>query len=355
MKGKYFDSQTRKLIFYLGVIENRPVDYVKRFIAEMTSQDISEKYLSWLILKMKSNNDFLQSYVLGPLLHSGRSRKLGQFEINYLLYKLSRQRTLSVKGLTARFNLEFYGSDHNLFQEAPSISTIYRTLQRCDYSNKVVELRNIRQNPLLRLEFLESIKHVEYNRLIDIDETPTNEEEFIQKYGWSRRGERAVIPQFVLGDKRYSVMAAYTPYGFLYWEIIEGSSFNGESFVSFLGRLSRLIRVDFHFAIVDNASIHKTDDSLHALDETFNGLYLFVAPYSPDMKPIELGFSLVKAYLCELERLHPFDIHDNPIHFINDAFQRFSITGQCGHLASNHFSLYKANHNQYMEELNLTI
>jgi len=50
-----------------------------------------------------------------------------------------------------------------------------------------------------------------------------------------------------------------------------------------------------HVGLLGNAAIHKTNNSWDKLDEIFNGRFLYSSPYSPDLKPIEKCFSLVKA------------------------------------------------------------
>ena len=46
--------------------------------------------------------------------------------------------------------------------------------------------------------------------------------------------------------------------------------------------------------ILDNASIHHTDDVIQLLQNT-GALVLFLPPYSPDLNPIEEAFSKLKS------------------------------------------------------------
>jgi hypothetical protein len=58
------------------------------------------------------------------------------------------------------------------------------------------------------------------------------------------------------------------------------------------------------------------------------GNFEFCAPYSPDLKPVERGFKLVKGWLKHNEDLSQQD----PIDAINHAFTLFSSDGEYGHL-----------------------
>ena len=49
--------------------------------------------------------------------------------------------------------------------------------------------------------------------------------------------------------------------------------------------------------IVDNASIHKVA-GIHKLVEEPSMCLMFLPSYSPDLNPIELSFSSIKAWLC---------------------------------------------------------
>ena len=77
---------------------------------------------------------------------------------------------------------------------------------------------------------------------------------------------------------------------------------------------------------MENSLIHKTNDSLNCLENVFNGLFDFCSPYSPDLKPIEKGFKLVKEYLRTREDYSVLNLIDEII----DVFQLYSITGEFG-------------------------
>ena len=63
---------------------------------------------------------------------------------------------------------------------------------------------------------------------------------------------------------------------------------------------------------------------MESLHNVFSGSYIFVPAYSPDLKPIELGFSNVKAWLRQNEAAAV----SNPIEYINGAFELHSVRGE---------------------------
>ena len=67
--------------------------------------------------------------------------------------------------------------------------------------------------------------------------------------------------------------------------------------------------------LMDNAAIHKLDDIEDALEAAGVGL-LFLPPYSPDLNPIEHGWSKVKARLRALKPRTVPDLLDA----LGDAF-----------------------------------
>ena len=57
----------------------------------------------------------------------------------------------------------------------------------------------------------------------------------------------------------------------------------------------------FAYGLFDNASNQRTDDVRIAIEDVFGGYFMYCSPYSPELKPIERGFSLVKQYIRENE------------------------------------------------------
>jgi hypothetical protein len=264
-----------------------------------------------------------------------------------------------LKSLWITYVNEYY----DVIVTIPSLSTVARTLKRNKFSRKVMERRNINQDDELREQYAMNTAYLHQDILVDIDEMASNPESFHEKYGWAPRGEDALKMQIRIGERSYSVIAAYTTAGFLVWEIhdVTNGGINEEVFQEFLfNRLQHVLSND-SFGLIDNATIHRTVDSRLMLENIFDGKYCFSPPYSPDLKPIELGFANIKRWL----RSHENDALMRPIEMINNAFELYSILGERGHkgygifnftslitnnlihLARNHFNFYRKGHRDF--------
>ena len=101
--------------------------------------------------------------------------------------------------------------------------------------------------------------------------------------------------------------------GMLYCDVVEGS-FNSQSFYTFIKGLiasntTNCFPLQNSVIVMDNCHIHKHPDILAAIEQEWvlfiaqqlplncnRGMhYVFLPPYSPDLNPIELAFSAIKA------------------------------------------------------------
>ena len=100
-----------------------------------------------------------------------------------------------------------------------------------------------------------------------------------------------------LNDKLVSVIAAFSPFGFLCWRIFYDTPINAASVRQFLeDDLARYINKNT-IVLLDNASIHKTFDTLDVLHNVCNSRYAFITAYSYRYSPVERGFGLVWNYV----------------------------------------------------------
>eukprot|EP01038_Epipyxis_sp_PR26KG_P017401 gene17401-24052_t len=160
---------------------------------------------------------------------------------------------------------------------------------------------------------------------------------FFEKYGYCQKSKRCVHTQFIINGSHFSVIAAYTPFGFLCWEIIEGAVCDSD-FIHFLHvKFAPLISPDDAVVLVDNCSIHKTVLSLEALEIVSNGYFEFCAPYSPDYKPIERGFCLIKMEI----RSHEDEAVQDPVFYINAAFDLYKVGGLKSAACFKHWNIYE--------------
>ena len=102
----------------------------------------------------------------------------------------------------------FYPEGENNQHYILSLSTFKRTLKRKRLTRKVMERRNINQNPVEGLEFLDAIEHINPTYIIDVDETKQDRESRELKYGYSPEGESCFKDQIVINNTAYSTIAA---------------------------------------------------------------------------------------------------------------------------------------------------
>lgn len=201
---------------------------------------------------------------------------------------------------------------------------------------KVLQRVHYLRNPILRAEFMDNIGHIYYTRIVDV--------EFLQRYGYAPKGEVAVRTQFQINGQHYSSICAYSAMGLMAYRIVEGS-IDAEIFKSFLEvELFEALGPGM-VGLFDNAAIHHTPPVREMMEDIFHGNYFFVAPYSPDLKPVERLFAVVKNLLRDRED----EAVANPIAVLTDCFEMFRPGGPKAGMAENHFRLYRENHNMWRE------
>ena len=111
---------------------------------------------------------------------------------------------------------------------------------------------------------------------------------------WSPSGTRAHAKKPCRGSN-LSILAAVRTAGICAWNGYDGA-LDGERFTDFVvNRLvPRLAKGDV--VIMDNASIHKVAGVREAI-EAVGAKLVYLPPYSPDLNPIELVWSLLKQHL----------------------------------------------------------
>lgn len=96
--------------------------------------------------------------------------------------------------------------------------------------------------------------------------------------------------------------------------------------------------------LFDNAKIHHTIAVRNSIHAAFRGNYLYCSPYSPDLKPVERLFSIVKSYLQDNEDI----VVRNPARYISECLDSFKPGGPKSGMAKNHFRIYRDNHNSWL-------
>lgn len=114
-------------------------------------------------------------------------------------------------------------------------------------------------------------------------------------YGWGKKDCRVNAPAKDTRFERISVMAALGLDGVRAPFTFDGT-LNTEIFKPYVEQMLAPVMHKDDIFILDNCSVHKVKDSLKPLLD--KGVkVLFLPPYSPDLNPIEMSWSKIKAYL----------------------------------------------------------
>ncbi len=268
--------------------------------------------------------DEVSIYLQGPgtRRNAGRKRIYDEAVRTEIVNLRLTSKFVKLRSIASQYKYFYLDMYNDVASPVPSASTISRILAKNDVVRKVVERRNIHANPALQEEFLQLMRPLDAHCFIDIDETLCNDAQFEQKYGWARRGDECVGVQISIGGHNFSVIAAYSNLGFLCWSIYQDSVSTLE-FIHFVREnMVGMVR-EGELVLLDNASVHKTEAAHAALEEVCEGRFMYAPPYSPHLKPIELGFSNIKGYLREREAEAVLD----PIGAINAAFSYYALGG----------------------------
>ena len=103
---------------------------------------------------------------------------------------------------------------HKKISLIPNSVHFGRTLKWQHISRKIIERRNINQNPVEGLEFLDSIANINPIFMIDIDETKQDRYSRELKFGYAPEGEVCIKDQIIINKTAYStITAVVTPMG----------------------------------------------------------------------------------------------------------------------------------------------
>ena len=142
--------------------------------------------------------------------------------------------------------------------------------------------------------------HYRREQLVFADESHFNRLTLRRPYAWSKCGERASRHELQFRGAKYSILLALSLDGILHLEVVE-NAVTGDVFRRFIeGLLPRMNKwpLPNSVLVIDNASIHKVAGIRELIKECGMRL-MFLPAYSPDLNPIELAFSSIKAWLRE--------------------------------------------------------
>lgn len=219
-----------------------------------------------------------------------RGCMLGVTELKFIRTSLERQPDIQLQGLAESLR-EFCGID------ASEVS-VWRALRKMGYTRKKIMRLAIERNELFRDRFILTIGQYSPEQLVFIDESAVDRRTPHRAYGWAPRGQRAQMHGHFVRGARFSLLPALTLEGIIHLSIKEGS-FDGEAFLNFIRELLDMMEpypAPNSVLVLDNCAIHKVD-GVRELVESRGCRLHYLPPYSPDLNPIELAFSSIKAHL----------------------------------------------------------
>ena len=179
------------------------------------------------------------------------------------------------------------------------------------WSRKVLERRHRDANPLAQLSYMEDLASRNVSSLKDIDEMNISPTDFNLRFVYAPVGDSAVRQQIVIGSRSFSAIAMIGIHGVEAYDIFEAGTIDGIIFSEFIVNN----RYPDEIGILDNASIYRTDAARDAMELAFDGDWTYCAPHSPQLKPIERVFALIKGYL----RANETDALLDPTFWINKS------------------------------------
>ena len=131
-------------------------------------------------------------------------------------------------------------------------------------------------------------------RVVFIDETSVKTN-LTRQRGWSPRGDRLVMDAPFGSWGTQTFIAGLTPDAMIAPWVIKGAM-DGLAFAAYVEKVLVPELEPGTVVILDNLATHKNAVAAKAMRDA-GCWFLFLPPYSPDLNPIEMAFSKLKAHL----------------------------------------------------------
>ena len=177
--------------------------------------------------------------------------------------------------------------------------TVLCVLKRNKWSRKEFQRISRDRSEQLRLRWRQDISRFIAEQLVFLDESIFNEKSGWRHMAYAPIGDEARYQTSIQRGKTWSICAAYTVNGYLPCTAIREGYFKKEDFLLWLTEelLSILTLSNRLYTIcLDNVSIY-IDSRVNEVVEAAGYLIRYLPPYSPDYNPIELSFSVLKAWI----------------------------------------------------------
>lgn len=220
-----------------------------------------------------------------------------------------------------------------------SCPTICRWINELGFTRKrVTQLERRRKSERviqLRINLKSLVRTMDCTLFVFLDETHISYDDLSRKYGYSLPGQPVITYDHKLCNVSYTLMLAINSFGIVYYKIIKTSKVGATTSTDFLEFLEVLQTRVSNNAIIflDNAPIHREKNVERWLD-TNHPRYLLNAPYSPDLNPIEIVFSIIKSHLknyCHSQ----YNLSDIIIHILEKEINEKIIQDCIKHVIKN--------------------
>ena len=183
-----------------------------------------------------------------------------------------------------------------------SIPTICRALrQDLKLTRKKLQKRARESRPEEIRAFRENMNelYLFQEQVVFIDETSKDGRASLRAYAWSAVNTPAIVKMPFSRGIRVSALAGFSHKGFFSWEFTRGTftrqSFH-EAFVNEILPHLQPYPMPNSLVVIDNARIHMYSEFREAI-ESRGAFLIFLPPYSPQLNPIEVGFSMTKRFI----------------------------------------------------------
>lgn len=163
----------------------------------------------------------------------------------------------------------------------------------------------------------------------------------LRKYAWAPRNQAAIVSLPFSRGKRTSVLAAIDVTGFFTWDHTDGTFTRSVFHSVFQNSILPYLNpwpLPRSIVVLDNAKIHmyaELQDMVHSV----GALLFFLPPYSPDLNPIEVAFSLLKRWIQKHANMA---FKENPIAVLQVAMRMCTKSDCAGEDIYSHCG-YKVN------------
>lgn len=206
-----------------------------------------------------------------------------------------------------------------------------------------LQLTALQWDDFLRSQFAFEVSIYNQEMFIFLDETGSDKQNAVRRYGYSLRGRPMVCQKLLVRGKRISAIAFMSIHGVLDCKTVTGSV-DGELFYNFVqaSLLPHLMPFDgrnpHSIIVMDNCSVHHVNETVRMIQDVHfvGALVLFLPPYSLDYNPIEEAFSKVKFMLRSMDK--EAEVCEDPESLVLSGFS-FITPQDCQHWIE-HASIY---------------